>query len=248
MTNRSERKEWFESTAVDRSPLPMLFIGDSQTDLLGQEMRVSFVLGNYLATIILCASIIEQMLYRQLEQTLRQSRGAGWPLGVVLNQSTRTGIIKDQHVEDFDELGDISNLRNDIVHYRGFSDESQFDQERWELSKERLENATDGELPNSLWDDDRQIAKRYAKRMIRATFDIQSRCEENMREFWDHEGPLRQGIDTIKSGSQMICPNCGTNFEDVKLDYSVEWDGEEIVSEFAKCVNCGGNAISAFHN
>lgn len=96
-----------------------MFSGGQATYQAWQEARSSFVLGNYIATVMLCQGLAEHLLASFLEMA------APLPPKVsfyeTLKRSLAAGVITDVDAEDLKRL---MQLRNPLSHFRSMDDPS----------------------------------------------------------------------------------------------------------------------------
>lgn len=64
-----------------------------------------------------------------------------------------------------------------------------------------------------------------ATKILKAMFDIKAKCAENQRKFCEHEGQLRQEINTFETGEEAYCDNCGAALKDTELNYELGGTG-----------------------
>jgi len=229
----NRRATWFNRTRDERTGEGhALTPGGSDSTHLEMEVKSNYVNANFLSTIITASSVIEGMLFRQVIQCDPNRRQEQQTLHGVFNLATKYDVISEDVTDAFDSLDDLRDLRNGVVHYReGHEDDA---------------IVTQHHMENPMRTHPNKYGKEHAEKMLKAMFDIKTKCAENQRKFWDHEGPLRQGINTIKTGEEAYCDNCGAALKDTELDYEAEWDGSEVVSEYAECHECGTDVITVF--
>ncbi|TQQ80744.1 hypothetical protein [Halonotius roseus] len=229
----NRRAAWFDRTRDERTGEGnALTPGGSDSTHLEIEVKSNYINANFLSTIITASSVIEGMLFRQVIQCDPDRRQEQHTLHGVFNLATKYDVISEDVTDAFNSLNEIRDLRNGVVHYReGHEDDAL-------VAQHHMENMMETH-PN-------KYGKEHAEKMLKAMFDIKAKCAENRRKFWDHEGPLRQGINTIKTGKEAYCDTCGAALKDTKLNYEAEWNGGQVVSEYAECHECGENVISVF--
>jgi len=172
------------------------------------------------------------MLFAQVIRCDHDRREEQHTLHGVLDLAKKYEVICEGVTDAFDSLDGIYKLRNGVVHYReGHEDDAYIVQSQFENFESFHPN---------------RYGKEHAEKMLKAMFDIKAKCDENERQFWNHEGPLTQGINTLKTREEAYCDNCGFALQDKEVDYSVEWDGSQVVSEEAECPDCGENVISNY--
>jgi len=227
------RAAWFDRTRDERTGEghPLTPGGSGSTEL-EMEVKSNYINANFLSTIITASSVIEGMLFRQVIQCDPDRRQEKHTLHGVFNLATKYDILSEDVTDAFNSLNEIRDLRNGVVHYREGHEEDAL------VFQHHMENMMETH-PN-------KYGKEYAEKTLKAMFDIKAKCAENERKFWDHEGPLRQGINTIQTGKEAYCDTCGGALKDTKLNYEAEWDGCQVVSEYAECHECGENVISVF--
>lgn len=101
----------------------MLF-GGHPSSLAYGEARSSFVNGNYVATIMLCQSLMEHLLAAYLHGTLMLELKAKQKFGETLKECQSRGLLCDGDVHDLQRLG---QLRNPLAHYRNINDADHLD-------------------------------------------------------------------------------------------------------------------------
>lgn len=231
----NRRAEWFDRVRDERTNGQRgLTSGDADSLHLEGEVRSNYVNASFLSTIITASCQIERMLFGQVIRCDPDRRGEQHTLHGVLDLAKKYDVISEGVTDAFDSLDEIYKLRNSVVHYReGHEDDAYIVQSQFENFESFHPN---------------RYGKDHAEKMLKAMFDIKAKCDENERKFWDHEGPLRQGINTLKTGEEVYCDNCGFALQDTEVDYSAEWDGSQVVSEMAECPGCGENVISKYHD
>lgn len=86
------------------------------------EARSSFVQGNYMATVMLCQSLVEHMLAAHLEMAMEPvSRSSRPSFRETLRRSVEQRVISEQVARDLEKLMEI---RNPLSHYRALHDPS----------------------------------------------------------------------------------------------------------------------------
>lgn len=229
----NRRARWFDRTLDERTGEGhALTPGGFDSLHLEGEVKSNYVNANFLSTIITASCVIEGMLFRQVIQCDPDRRAEQHTLSGVFDLATKYDVISEGVTDAFDSLSELCDLRNGVVHYREGHEDDAF------VAQYHMENMRKTH-PN-------KYGKDHAEKTLKAMFDIKAKCAENQRKFWDHEGPLRQGLNTIKTGEEAYCDNCGAALKDTKLDYEAEWDGSQVVSEYAECHECGENVISVF--
>jgi hypothetical protein len=229
----NRRAEWFDRTRDERvGERPSITPGGSDSIHLESEVKSNYVNANFLSTIITASCVIEGMLFRQVIRCDSDRRQEQHTLHGVFDLATKYDVIDEDVTDAFDSLDDIIDLRNGVVHYReGHEDDAMVPQHYFENMMETHLN---------------KYGKEHAEKMVKAMFDIKAKCDENQRQFWNHEGPLVQGINSLKTGEEAYCDHCGAALKDIEVDYEVEWDGTQVVSEYAECPDCGDNVISVY--
>jgi hypothetical protein len=101
----------------------MLF-GGSTTHNAWVEARSSFVHGNYVATVLLCQSLIENLLAAFLHGGLMKELLKRIEFAETLRRCRAVGILDDQDVVDLKEL---AALRNPLTHFRNVDDDRNLD-------------------------------------------------------------------------------------------------------------------------
>jgi DNA-directed RNA polymerase subunit RPC12/RpoP len=224
------RSNWFKEVRKEKlGEEPKMTPGGSDTLHLEPEVKVNYITAQYLSTIIVASSVIEHLLYRQVASIDRSRKEEQThTLGSIIDLAKKYDIVSDDVTDSFDSLDEINRLRNGVVHYREGHEEDALMQNMFQ----------DGEFthPN-------RYGKEEAEKMIRAMLDIKEKSHQNQWGLFDGEGPLVQGLNQIQTGREVDCPNCGYPLKDEELDYEADWNGEEVVSEFASCPNCGSNVI-----
>lgn len=224
------RAEWFEDIREERM---MVQGGGADSVYLEGEVKANYIHANFISAIITSACRIERILYSQVVQCDPERREEQHNLHGTIVLAKKYDVVADDVTDTFETLEDISDFRNGVVHYREGHEED---------SLTKREHADfEGFHPN-------RFGKESAERILKAMFDIEQKCSENQRKFWNWEGPLRQGINTVKTGKDVHCDNCGFALQDVQIDYHVKWDGNEIVSQSVECPSCGVEVISKFRD
>lgn len=105
-------------------------LGSSGTMMPGAELalaawleaRSSFIHGNYVATVLLCQTLAEQMLAAHLESGLEFEQ---LPERVSFRETLNRCVMEEVISEtDADDLTKLMTLRNPLSHYRGLNDPS----------------------------------------------------------------------------------------------------------------------------
>ena len=99
--------------------------GGSTTDAAWTEARSSFVHGNYIATVLLCQSLIENLLAAFLHEGLTPEQ---LPARIAFKQTLARcqarNLITDRDSRDLERL---MSLRNPLSHFRTFDDGQNLD-------------------------------------------------------------------------------------------------------------------------
>lgn len=219
-----QRAIWINEEREKRNPQAFVTAGDNTTMSLAVEVNNNFINAQFLSVIVLAAAVIEQTLARQVKFVDKSKRGKKMTLGKILNHAERFDLVSNESVSAFESLYDISDLRNDVVHYRG-------------------ENPGDSSISvvDQMSRNPNAVGEEEAKKMICAMFDITSKCTQNESEALRGQGPLTQGIETHSHGEEFHCPKCDINLKDRELEYDCRWNGEEVVEETMECPDCGEN-------
>jgi hypothetical protein len=102
--------------------------GGPNTQMAYLEARASFVAGNYLATILLSQTLVENLLgaFIHMENGSREIRGGSFvelsskpALDELLKQGQTSGLLNPDDVEN---LRRVRSLRNPLTHYRHIND------------------------------------------------------------------------------------------------------------------------------
>jgi hypothetical protein len=88
------------------------------------EARSSFVHGNYVATVLLCQTLIENLLAAFLHGGLMNELPSLIKFDETLRRCRAAEILTDQDVIDLKEL---ANLRNPLTHFRNVDDDRNLD-------------------------------------------------------------------------------------------------------------------------
>jgi hypothetical protein len=88
------------------------------------EARSSFVTGNFLATVMLCQSLVEHLLAAFLHAALLHSVPPKIHFRDTVKRCKELGLLTDQDVADLTRL---SELRNPLTHFRHFEDTNRLD-------------------------------------------------------------------------------------------------------------------------
>jgi hypothetical protein len=88
------------------------------------EERSSFVHGNYVATVLLCQSLIENLLAAFLHGGLLNELPPRIQFDETLKRCRAVGILTD---EDVTELKELVDLRNPLTHFRNVDDDRNLD-------------------------------------------------------------------------------------------------------------------------
>ncbi|WFU33656.1 hypothetical protein QA635_04195 [Bradyrhizobium brasilense] len=88
------------------------------------EARSSFVHGNYVATVLLCQSLIENLLAAFLHGGLLDELPPRIQFDETLKRCKAAGILTDEEVK---ELKELVALRNPLTHFRNVDDDRNLD-------------------------------------------------------------------------------------------------------------------------
>lgn len=88
------------------------------------EARSSFVHGNYAATVLLCQSLIENLLAAFLHGGLLDELPPRIQFGETLKRCKAAGILTD---DDVNELKELVALRNPLTHFKNVDDDRNLD-------------------------------------------------------------------------------------------------------------------------
>lgn len=99
--------------------------GGYAAGLAYQEARSSFVNGNFIATVFLCQSLVENMLAGYLRAGLEEEE---LPQRVLFSETIarcrRRGLLDERDATDLEQL---SRMRNPLMHFRSVDDPEQLD-------------------------------------------------------------------------------------------------------------------------
>lgn len=113
---KSERGQWFREMLEQHLPeVDVPALGGSETIYLHRELRFCYVNGQFVSSIILAASVIEQVLVRAVSLKEESYINNDPHLYSAINKAKELEIIPGELAEQALELKD---LRNDYVHYR----------------------------------------------------------------------------------------------------------------------------------
>jgi hypothetical protein len=110
------------------------------------EARTNFVHGNYVATVLLCQSLAEQVLAAHLSMALESVE---LPSRISFHETLRRCVANQVlSVKDSEDLRHLMELRNPLSHYRNFDDPSNLSRRSIETrspeQQQLLEDATFG--------------------------------------------------------------------------------------------------------
>jgi hypothetical protein len=168
---RQARKQWFNEQVEDRHGERVLLPGGgNETFHLYEDLRGCFINGQFVASVILSASIVEHLLVLELGFTDFAYPESQPTLGQAIRDAENAGIVRDA-VSDLQWLNDT---RNGYVHFRdGRTDDSP--------TRERMEEMELGEFnPNRIGEED-------ARRAIGIAIDQQARHWEDFHEAMNRE-------------------------------------------------------------
>lgn len=114
-----ERANWYSET-LERIAGEQIepSMGGSETMFLANEVRIAFVNGCYIATILLCAAIVEQELFAGLvSRDIYESTEKVY-LGTMVSKSEELGMLTS---EEADAVNELNSNRVSFFHYRDFS-------------------------------------------------------------------------------------------------------------------------------
>jgi hypothetical protein len=133
-----------------------MIFGGHPAALAHGEARSSFVNGNFLATVVLCQSLVEHLLAAFLHGSLLHSVPQKVQFRDTVKNCKEVDLLTDQDVADLTRLGE---LRNPVTHFRHLDDTSQLDR--------RAINA--GEPVRTLLEGDAYFAMALAVRILAKT-------------------------------------------------------------------------------
>jgi len=112
------RKNWYESQRDQIRNSDTISGGDLETLRLVEEQKHAYCHGLYFSTVILRASVIEQILHDMLQEAHSgTSRGDTIPLGGILDVFDESGHA-DLIDNERDDIDDVKQYRENIYHYR----------------------------------------------------------------------------------------------------------------------------------
>lgn len=143
LRGRIERLRYLNDLSADLGTEGTMLFGGLTTYHAWTEARSSFVHGNYVATVILCQSLAENLLAAFAGTGVSDEKKAKVQFRETLEQCHTIGLLSDQDVGDLKKL---TSLRNPLTHFRHIDDEHNL--QRRSMSAER--DAADV-LRNDAW-------------------------------------------------------------------------------------------------
>lgn len=113
-----------------------LLFGGHPSSLAYGEARSSFVNGNYVATIMLCQSLMEHLLAAFLHAALLAELDSKPRFSDTLREGQKRGLLNEQDINDLKRLG---QLRNPLAHYRNINDADHLDRRAMTTDQHPLE-------------------------------------------------------------------------------------------------------------
>jgi hypothetical protein len=101
-----------------------MIYGGHASALAYGEARSSFVTGNFLATVMLCQSLVEHLLAAFLHAALLHTVPPKVQFRDTVKKCQELGLLTDRDATDLTRL---SELRNPLTHFRHFDDTNQLD-------------------------------------------------------------------------------------------------------------------------
>jgi hypothetical protein len=168
---KQSRKEWFiEQVKSQHGEKVLLPGGGSETSHLYEDLMGCFINGQFIACVILSASIVEHLLVLELGFTDFSYPNEEPTLGRAISDAENAGIV----TENMDDLKWLNETRNGYVHFRdGRTDPSP--------TAERIQELDIGEFnPNRIGEED-------ARRAIGIAIDQQARYWEDFQKATERE-------------------------------------------------------------
>jgi hypothetical protein len=113
------RLRYMNDLSVDLGTEGTMLFGGQTTYHAWAEARSSFIHGNYVATIVLCQSLAENLL-AAFAQNGSTRDGKRVQFSETLDQCQAIGLLSDHDVGDLKRL---STIRNPLTHFRHINDE-----------------------------------------------------------------------------------------------------------------------------
>ena len=120
LPGRIGRLRYLSDIAADLGTEGTMLWGGQTTYFAWAEARSSFIHGNYVATIILCQSLAENLLAAFASDGSDEDKRARVQFRETLDRCHEIGLLSDQ---DVDDLKRLTSLRNPLAHFRGIDDE-----------------------------------------------------------------------------------------------------------------------------
>lgn len=169
---KKERKNWFvEQVKTHHGERVLLAQGGTETQQLYQDLQGCFISGQFIACVILSASIVEHLLVLELGFTDYSYPEKEPTLGQAITDAHEAGIITD----GLDDLRWLANTRNGYVHFRDARTDLSPTMEKFQGPGIEFYN------PNTIGEDDaRRAIPIVIKQQARTWEDFQKAAEQDL--------------------------------------------------------------------
>lgn len=136
LPGRIERLRYLNDLTVDLGTEGTMLFGGQTTYHAWAEARSSFVHGNYVATVILCQSLAENLLAAFAGAGPSDEKKGRVQFRETLDQCFDIGLLSDQDVADLKRL---TSLRNPLTHFRHIGDAHNLQRRSMSAGKDAIE-------------------------------------------------------------------------------------------------------------
>lgn len=133
---RIARLRYLNDLSTDLGAEGTMLFGGLTTYHAWAEARSSFVHGNYVATVILCQSLAENLLAAFVAAGPSDDRKGKVQFRETLDQCRAIGLLGDQDVTD---LRKLTSLRNPLAHFRHIDDEHSLQRRSMSANKDAVD-------------------------------------------------------------------------------------------------------------
>jgi hypothetical protein len=124
LPQRLQRFRYITDLGAALGPGGTMIFGGFTAHAAYVEARSCFVNGNFIATIMLCQSLVENLLAAFLHGGLLDELPARIPFDETLKRCRERGLLTDGDIADLKRL---AGFRNPLAHFRNVSDASNLD-------------------------------------------------------------------------------------------------------------------------
>lgn len=133
LRGRIERLRYLNDLSAYLGTEGTMLFGGLTTYHAWAEARSSFVHGNYIATVILCQSLAENLLAAFTRTAASDERTAKVQFRKTLEECHTIGLLSD---EDVGDLKKLTSLRNPLTHFRHIDDEHNLQRRSMSVGKD----------------------------------------------------------------------------------------------------------------